>query len=68
MTRDEAITLVSRLMNAEPSDEESTKILDALHQGSGCPQISDYIYWPSTSDPTAEQIVDRALSYKPIAL
>ncbi|MEU2244034.1 e9imm peptide [Streptomyces sp. NPDC018338] len=55
-------------MNAEPSDEESTKLLDALHRGLGCPHISDYIHWPSTPEPTAEQIVDRAMSYKPIAL
>ncbi|NED04522.1 e9imm peptide [Streptomyces sp. SID6648] len=71
MSRDEALLLVRRLLNesGETGEAEADEILDALKRGLGCPHISDYIYWPLPhSDPTPEEIVDRALAYRPIAL
>ncbi|WOX23846.1 hypothetical protein [Streptomyces solicathayae] len=48
MSREEAISLVERLMNAEGTDEEEWgEMLDALERGLVCPHISDYIYWTS---------------------
>ncbi|MEU7020729.1 e9imm peptide [Streptomyces sp. NPDC046203] len=68
MTREEANALVLRLMNAEDSEEESSKILAALERGLACPHISDYIFWSFDPDLTPEKVVDRAMAYKPIAL
>ncbi|MFD7230756.1 e9imm peptide [Streptomyces sp. NPDC059881] len=69
MSRDEAIPLVQRLMSADTADEaEADAMLAALERGLGCPHISDYTFWDSDPELSAEKIVDRALAYKPIAL
>lgn len=69
MSRDEAIPLVQRLLDADTADEaEHSEILDALRRGLMCPHISDYIYWDTDPEPNAANIVDRALAYSPIAL
>ncbi|MEV6195284.1 e9imm peptide [Streptomyces sp. NPDC051920] len=68
MDREEALSLVRRLMNADFMDEEEAgEALTRLERGLACPHISDYIYG-DPAEPTAEQIVDRALTYKPFAL
>ncbi|WP_327576437.1 MULTISPECIES: hypothetical protein [unclassified Streptomyces] len=42
MSRDEAIKLVQRLMDADYGDEtEETEALAALEQGLACPHVSD---------------------------
>ncbi|XCM30955.1 e9imm peptide [Streptomyces parvus] len=71
MSRDEALSLVRRLRaeSGETGEAEADEILDALKRGLACPHISDYVYWPLPgTDPTPEEIVDRALAYRPIAL
>ncbi|WP_318197564.1 e9imm peptide [Streptomyces sp. MCL20-2] len=71
MGRDEALSLVRRLLNdtGDTGEAEADEILDALERGLACPHISDYIYWPlPDSDPTPEEIVDRALAYRPTVL
>ncbi|MEU2491625.1 e9imm peptide [Streptomyces sp. NPDC007883] len=69
MSRDEAIPLVQRLLDADTADEaEHSEILNALKRGLVCPHISDYIYWDTDPEPDAASVVDRAFAYKPIAL
>ncbi|MFD9969716.1 e9imm peptide [Streptomyces sp. NPDC059011] len=69
MSRDEAIPLVQRLLDADTADEaEHSEILNALRRGLMCPHISDYIYWDTEPESSAASIVDRALAYSPIAL
>ncbi|MDX3379573.1 e9imm peptide [Streptomyces sp. ME02-6991-2A] len=69
MSREEALLLVQRLLNADDVGEaEGDEIVEALERGLACPHISDYIYWDADPEPNAERIVDRALAYKPIAL
>ncbi|MGW0643460.1 MULTISPECIES: bacteriocin immunity protein [Streptomyces] len=71
MSRGEALSLVRRLLNdpGDTSEAEADEILDALERGLACPHISDYIYWPPPSfEPTPEEIVERALAYRPTAL
>ncbi|MGW3626933.1 e9imm peptide [Streptomyces sp. NPDC000880] len=69
MSRAEAVPLVQRLLDANTANEaEDDEILSTLEQGLGCPHISDYIYWDFDPELSAEKIVDRALTYKPIAL
>ncbi|MFJ6510158.1 e9imm peptide [Streptomyces sp. NPDC091406] len=69
MSRDEALFLVRRLLN-DADEAEADEILDALHRGLACPHVGDYVYHGDLagSDPTPEEIVDRALAYRPIAL
>ncbi|MGW5274196.1 e9imm peptide [Streptomyces sp. NPDC004044] len=70
MSRDDAVPLVQLLLNPDVADEaEAEEILDALQRGLACPHISDYIYWDSAPELSAEKIADRALAYnRPIAL
>ncbi|MEU2248225.1 e9imm peptide [Streptomyces sp. NPDC019224] len=69
MSREEALPLIQRLLDGDVADEaEDSAILDALHRGLGCPHISDYIYWDFDPDLSADKVVDRAMTYKPIAL
>ncbi|MFJ4947629.1 e9imm peptide [Streptomyces sp. NPDC088760] len=69
MSREEAILLVQRLMDADYSDEaEADQLIAALKRGLGCPHISDYVFWDFDPQLTAEKIVDRARAYEPFAL
>lgn len=69
MSRDEALPLVQRLLGGDiTSEAEGDEILDALCRGLACPHLSDYICWDFEPDLSADKIVDRALTYKPIAL
>ncbi|MGW3665744.1 e9imm peptide [Streptomyces sp. NPDC005141] len=69
MDREEALSLVRRLMAADFTDEdEASEAMVKLERGLACPHISDYIYWDFDPEPTAEKIIDRALAYEPFAL
>ncbi|GHB42362.1 hypothetical protein GCM10010377_36520 [Streptomyces viridiviolaceus] len=46
MSREEAIRLVQRLMDSTYADEaECDAMIAALERGTGCPHISDYVFW-----------------------
>ncbi|MEU1118782.1 MULTISPECIES: e9imm peptide [unclassified Streptomyces] len=69
MSRDEAVRLVRRLMDGAYADEaEGDAMMCALRHGTGCPHISDYIFWDHDPELTAEKVVDWALAYEPVAL
>ncbi len=68
MTRDELIELVREAMDPEPAadDHAADAIMQRICDAVSDPQISDYMWWSPTSL-TPEQIVDKALSYRPLA-
>ncbi|MGW2788179.1 e9imm peptide [Streptomyces populi] len=69
MDREEALSLVRRLMAADFTDEdEASEAMAKLERGLTCPHISDYIHWDFDPGLTAEKVVDRALAYEPFAL
>lgn len=67
LTRAEMTEIVERLMRGEGDDDQVAEWLDALSRSAPHPRISDLIFYPE-EDLTAEQIVDRALAYRPIEL
>lgn len=67
LNRDELIGLVQRIMEATSSEEQLQQDIEVLVRNVTDPKITDYIYWPDI-DMTAEQIVNKALMHKPIAL
>lgn len=67
LSREELIELVEKIRRVENSEEEIDAMLDLLEWNVPDPEVSNLIYW-SKEDLTSEQIVDRALSYKPILL
>ncbi|MEV4173746.1 hypothetical protein [Nonomuraea sp. NPDC049709] len=67
ITRAELAEIVRRIMEADPEADYFLALLEAnvLH-----PHISDLIYWPPEElrSATPEEIVEAALSYRPIPL
>ncbi|MCX4784192.1 hypothetical protein [Streptomyces sp. NBC_01264] len=64
---DELVEIVRRLLMASP---ESDYYLRLLETNVSHPRVSDLVFHPSDAlkDASAEQIVDEALKYRPIAL
>ena len=74
LTRDEIIALLVEIQRLNNSSDESAELerrVQQLHRtledGVLDPKILDYIYL-DLSEPTPEEIADRALAYKPIIL
>ncbi|MER6155726.1 bacteriocin immunity protein [Streptomyces sp. NPDC001868] len=71
MSRAEAVALVQRIMEADfASDNEVDGWLDRLDRALACPSghVSDLIFWPPERDLSADEVVDQAMAYRPIAL
>ncbi|MEV0874756.1 e9imm peptide [Streptomyces sp. NPDC049950] len=71
MSRAEAVTLVQRIMDVGcASDDEVASWLDRLDRALACPSghVSDLIFWPPEGDLSVDEVVDRALAYRPIVL
>ncbi|MGN7358472.1 bacteriocin immunity protein [Paenibacillus sp. SAF-054] len=67
LSRDELIILVSKIMSGEGSEPEIDEMLDLLERNVPDPHVSDLIFW-SDIEYSPEEIVDKAMSYKPIIL
>ena len=65
MNREELISLVEKIMKCEGSEEEEDELLKLLEENVLDPRVSSYIYYEEN---TPEEVVDKALSYKPIIL
>jgi hypothetical protein len=71
MSQIEAVALVQRIMDVDyASEEEADSWLDMLDRALGCPTgyVSGLIFWPRQRDLSADEVVDQALAYRPIAL
>ena len=67
LSREELIVLVKKIMEAAGTEEEHQNNINLLRQQVADPKVTDYIYW-SKKEMTAEEVVDKALQYKPIIL
>ena len=66
MTRKELIDLVKDITTVEnKTEKEINELLEILKQNVPDPEVSDLIYYDEL---TPEEIVDKALIYKPIQL
>ncbi|MDR2949363.1 MAG: bacteriocin immunity protein [Prevotella sp.] len=66
MTRKELIQLVEEILDVEKySEEQIDHMLEVLHRNVPHPAVTDLIYW---DDLTPEEIIDKALDYKPIQI
>jgi len=71
LSRDELVDLVGKLMRAEGSAVDLEAWLDLIERNVPCPTgyVSDLIFWPPDGQElSAEEVVDRALAYRPIEL
>lgn len=67
LSRQELIALVTKIVNAEGTEEELDQWLEMVMRQVPHPQVSDLIYWHEP-ELTPEEIVDAALGYQPIVL
>jgi len=66
MTREKLIDLVKEIITVEnKTEKEIDELLNILKKNVPDPAVSDLIYW---NDLSPEEIIDKALSYKPIQL
>ena len=72
LSREELIELVEKILKVEGNEDEVTDWVNLFEDNVPHPEASGLIFWPSryglASNPSAEEIVDKALSYKPIQL
>ena len=72
--RDQLIVLVERIKGADGTEEEIGQWLNQVDRSVPAPTgyVSDLIFWPNdhgySQEPSSTEIVDGALSYKPICL
>ncbi len=66
LSRKEVVNLIEEIRRCEnKSEEDIDRLIEKLERGTIDPRVSDYIFW---SEMTPEEIVDKALKYKPIEL
>ena len=66
MSREELIVLVDRIMKCDGTEKEIDEMIELLEKNVPDPEVSDLIFFGEPKTP--QEIVDRALSYKPIIL
>lgn len=66
-SKEDLIELVRKIINVEGTEEEIDNMIDILEQSVPHPEVSDLIFW-NEIELTPEQVVEQALSYKPIQL
>lgn len=67
LNREELVDLVAKIIDCEGSEDEINEMMELVKKNVYDPNVSDLIFW-NEDNLTAEQIVDRALNYKPILL
>lgn len=65
MTREELIELVKKIMTADGTEAELHKNVALLMKNVPDPRVTNHIFY---ADLTPEEVVDKALAYKPIQL
>ena len=70
LSKAELIELVRKIINCEwTTEEEGDRLLHELKDNVIYPEVSDLIFYPKDGKtPTPEEVVEKALAYKPIQL
>ncbi|WUT97775.1 bacteriocin immunity protein [Streptomyces pseudovenezuelae] len=66
-SREELVRMVQLLIDASLPEEEEDRLVDDLKSSVLHPRVTDLIYY-NTPKLTAEEVVDKALAYRPIEL
>ena len=66
--KEELVELVRKIMECEGSEEEIDEWLLIVKDSVPHPAVSDLIFYPEDDDVTPEEVVEQALSYKPLSL
>lgn len=68
MEQSKIVQLVEDIRNASGTEEELDEMLDTFLESVPDPNAADYIYDVQYDHLTSEEIVEKALSYRPIQL
>jgi hypothetical protein len=66
-SRERALQLVAEVRDPRLTDSQADHLLTELEEILGCPHITDLVFWHEP-DLRAEEVVDKALRYRPFAL
>lgn len=66
MSKEDLIILVEKIMKCDGTEEEIDEMIKLLEKNVPDPRVSDLIFWGEERTP--QEIVEIALSYKPILL
>jgi hypothetical protein len=66
--RSELIALVEKFQRGEIDEANEDAAVEALTASTGNPNVLGLIFYPDGPEPTAEEVVDQALAYRPIEL
>ena len=68
-SRAELVAIVQRIMDADGTEDEIDGMIDFVDSRVPHPEWMNLIFWPpGGKELTAEEVVEQALSYKPILL
>lgn len=65
MTREELVALVDKIMKCQGSEKEIDEMIELLEKNVIDPEVTNYIFYEEN---TPEEVVDKALAYKPMIL
>ncbi len=66
LNREELIDLVTKIIDADGTEEEVSDWIDLFQDNVPYPGASDLIFWPKDNRRvTPEEVVDEALAYRP---
>lgn len=65
MTREELILLVEKIMKCQGSEKEIDEMIEILKKNVTDPEVTNCIFFEEN---TPEEVIDKALAYKPIIL
>lgn len=65
MSKEELIELVEKIMKCEGTEEEIDNMIAVLKKNVIAPDVTNYIFYEEN---TPEEVVEKALAYKPIIL
>jgi hypothetical protein len=66
-SRERALRIIAEVRDPRIPDSQAHHLLTELEQILGCPTVSDLLFWHEP-ELLAEEVVDKALQYRPFAL
>lgn len=68
LSRTDLAVLVEHIMSAQGTESELNEMIALLSANVPHPLVTDLIFYPNSVVPSAEQVVDQALAYKPVII
>jgi len=67
LAKRELVLLVEKIIDPKNTDDRISDWIDLVISETGCPHVSEYIFY-SEPELSPTEVVEKAISYKPIQL